>query len=72
MQCPGRESLPAASQMTGTAPKRPRNGCVAARFWETQTCWGDTGNGEQTGWFVWGSILARRAVKNELARVAGS
>ena len=39
---------------------------------EPQTCWGDTGNGEQTGWFVWGSILARRAVKNELARVAGS
>ena len=32
MQCPGRESLPAASQMTGTAPKPSHNGWAAARF----------------------------------------
>jgi hypothetical protein len=27
-----------------------------------ENCYGDPGNGEQTGWFVWGAALARRAV----------
>jgi hypothetical protein len=34
---------------------------------QPQTCWGDTGNGEQIGWFVWGSTVAQHALRQQLA-----
>jgi hypothetical protein len=30
-------------------------------------CWGDLGNGEQTGWFLWGVAVARRLAAAALA-----
>ena len=44
--------------------------CLRAH--ETIGCWGDMGNGEQTGWFVWGVAVARSLAAAAAGGVAGA
>jgi hypothetical protein len=58
------DSERAASMGTGATRTTVHSNSPVLRW---QTRWGDTGNGEQIGWFVWGSTVAQHAVRQQLA-----